>query len=74
LFCSTQSPVKLCVRFYHTALWEPFDDASSSTAPNCRRKRRIIKKTRYLPGKVLCIPHAKPKTSITQNFGEAPNI
>ena len=69
-----QSSVKLCVRFYHTALWEAFEDASSSAASNCRRKRRIIKKMRYLPGKVLCIPYAKRKTSIAQNFGEAPNI
>src|SRR5260370_32070521 len=74
LLCAIQSSVNLCVRFYHTALWEAFEDASSSAASNCRRKRRIIKKTRYLPGKVLGIPHAKRKTSITQNFGEPPNI
>ena len=69
-----QSSVKLSVRFYHTALWEAFEDASSSEASNCRRKRRIIKKARYLPGKVLGIPHAERKTSLTQDFSEAPNI
>jgi hypothetical protein len=56
LLCAMQSSVKLGVRFYHTALWEAFEDASSSAASNCRRKRRIIKKPRYLPGEVLCIP------------------
>ena len=28
------------------------------------RKRRIIKKTRYLPGKILRISHAKRQSSI----------
>ena len=62
------------MRFYHMAPWVPFEDASSSAATKRSHKRRIIKKTRYLPGKVLGIPHAKRKTSIAQDFGEAPNI
>ena len=69
-----QSSVKMGVCFYHTALWEAFEDAFSSAASNCRRQRRIIKKACYLPGKVLGIPHAKRKTSLTQDFSEAPNI
>jgi len=74
LLCALQSSVKLCVPFYHTAPWVSFEDASSPAATKRSRKIRIIKKTRYLLGEVSCISHAKRKTSITQDLGEAPDI
>jgi len=70
LFCAMQSSVKLCVRFYHAALWEVrrcvFERGSHCRpAPNHQE-------TRYLPGKVLCIPHAKRKTASPRTSAKHP--
>ena len=59
---------------YHIDPWITFGDASWATATKRRRKSRIINKTHNLLGKVLGISYAKRETSISQDFGERPEI
>src|SRR6516162_10263784 len=73
-FCATQSSVKLCVGFYHMKPWIAFGNSSWTTTMKRRRKSGIIKKPHYLLGKVFGISHSERETSISQDFGERPEI